>query len=175
MARAFVSMGSNVDPEKNIAQALRALSRSVHVTQLSTIYLTEPENRPEQAHYYNCVVELDTTVPPIELKRRVLRPIEDALGRTRSKDKSAARTMDLDLILYDNLMMMTTDLMLPDPDIARRPFLAIPLFELAPSLVLPGSGERIDMVASALSQTPMKPLRDYTERLRKELQHGRKQ
>jgi 2-amino-4-hydroxy-6-hydroxymethyldihydropteridine diphosphokinase len=175
MARAFVSMGSNIDPEENIAKALRALSRAIHITKLSTIYLTEPENRPEQPLYYNCVVEIETTIPPIELKRQILRRIEDALGRKRNDDKYAARTIDLDLILYDKLMMMTADLMIPDPDIVRRPFLAIPLFELAPSLVLPGSGERIDTVATALMHSPMKPLQDYTERLRKELLHGRKQ
>jgi len=175
MARAFVSMGSNIDPEENIAQALRALSRAVHITKLSTIYLTEPEDRPEQPMYYNCVMEIETAIPPIELKRRILRPLEDALGRKRNNDKYAARTIDLDLILYDELMMMTTDLMIPDPDIVRRPFLAIPLFELAPGLVLPGSGERIDTIAAALMHSPMKPLQDYTERLRKELLHGRKE
>jgi 2-amino-4-hydroxy-6-hydroxymethyldihydropteridine diphosphokinase len=175
MARAFVSMGSNIDPEENIVQALHALSRAVHITKLSTVYLTEPEGRPEQSLYYNCVVELETTISPIELKRRILRPIEDALGRKRNNDKYAARTMDLDLILYDELMMMTADLMIPDPDIVHRPFLAIPLFELAPGLVLPGSGELIDTVASALMHSPMKPLQDYTERLRKELLHGRKE
>jgi 2-amino-4-hydroxy-6-hydroxymethyldihydropteridine diphosphokinase len=175
MARAFVSMGSNIDPEENIAKALRALSRAIHITKLSTIYLTEPENRPEQPLYYNCVVEVETTIPPIELKRQILRRIEDALGRKRNDDKYAARTIDLDLILYDKLMMMTADLMIPDPDIVRRPFLAIPLFELAPHLVLPGSGERIETAATALMHSPMKPLQDYTERLRKELLHGRKQ
>lgn len=175
MARAFISLGSNIDPAKNIAEALRALSCSVQITKLSTVYLTEPEGRPEQPLYYNCVVELETAIRPVELKRRVLRPIEEALGRKRSEDKYAARTIDLDLIMYDDLMMMTADLMLPDPDIVRRPFLAIPLFELAPGLVLPGSGMRIETAASALRQAPMKPLQDYTERLRKELLHGRKQ
>jgi len=175
MARAFVSIGSNIDPEKNVAQALRALSRAVHITQLSTIYLTEPENRPEQPLYYNCVVELETTIPPIELKRQILRLIENTLGRERNGDKYAARTIDLDLILYDEQMMMTTDLMIPDPDIVHRSFLAIPLFELVPGLVLPGSGIRIDAIATKLMPSPMKPLRDYTERLRKEILHGRKQ
>jgi 2-amino-4-hydroxy-6-hydroxymethyldihydropteridine diphosphokinase len=175
MARAYVSMGSNVDPAGNTTQALCALSRAVHITNISTIYLTEPEGRPEQPQYYNGVVEIETDIPPVELKHGVLRRIEEALGRERSDDKYAARTIDLDLLLYDELVMTTADLTLPDPDIVRRPFLAIPLHELAPGLVLPGSGIRIDAAAAALLHTTMKPLKNYTERIRKEILHGRKQ
>ena len=120
-------------------------------------------------------MEIETDLAPRELKFQVLRRIESELGRTRGSDKFAARTIDLDLILYDELVMTTEDLTLPDPDILRRPFLAIPLHELAPGLVLPGSGLRISETAAALPRTRMKPLEDYTERLRKEILHERKQ
>jgi len=71
--------------------------------------------------------------------------------------------------------MTTPDLALPDPDIPERPFLAIPLHELAPGLILPGSGLRIQEAAAALSPNTMKPLAAYTEHLRKEFLHERKQ
>jgi dihydroneopterin aldolase/2-amino-4-hydroxy-6-hydroxymethyldihydropteridine diphosphokinase len=64
---------------------------------------------------------------------------------------------------------------LPDTDIVRRPFLAVPLLELAPGLQLPGSGLRINEIAAALPQDAMKPLQDYTARLRKGRLHERKQ
>ena len=175
MTRAFVSMGSNIEPEENTEKAIRLLGGEVRITGISTIYLTEAEGRPEQAKYYNCVVEIETDTSPGELKHGVLRRIENELGRTRSDDAFAPRTIDLDLILYNDLVMATEDLTLPDPDIVRRPFLAIPLQELAPGLVLPGSGLRIDEVASAMKRQNMKPLADYTEHIRKEVLHERKQ
>jgi 2-amino-4-hydroxy-6-hydroxymethyldihydropteridine diphosphokinase len=175
MARAFVSVGSNIDPEENTARALSALGREARITKISTVYLTEPEGRPEQPLFYNCVVEIETELSPVELKQKVLREIEKRLGRERTEDKYAARTIDLDLVLYDDLVMTTEGLTLPDPDIVRRPFLAVPLLELAPGLVLPGSGLRIAEAAAALQQNSMKPLKNYTERLRKEVLYGRKE
>ena len=65
------------------------------------VYRTEPLGRPEQPRYYNCVVEIETGIARVELKQTLLRPIEDALGRTHTADKFASRTIDLDLIVYD--------------------------------------------------------------------------
>ena len=175
MARAFVGIGSNIEPAENVEKAVSLLSAAVQIRGISTVYLTEAVGRPGQPPYYNCVVELETEEKPAELKQRVLRKIEKELGRIRGNDRSAARTIDLDLILYDRLVMTTEGLTLPDPDIVKRPFLAIPLLELAPDLQLPGSGLRINEIAAALPQDAMKPLQDYTARLRKGTLHERKQ
>jgi 2-amino-4-hydroxy-6-hydroxymethyldihydropteridine diphosphokinase len=175
MARAFISIGSNIDPETNVRNAVLRLAGMVRVAAVSTVSLTEPVGPPGQPPFYNCVVKIETDEAPRELKFVVLRRIESELGRTRSSDKFAARTIDLDLILYDDLVMTTDDLTLPDPDIVRRPFLAIPLAELAPGLVLPGSGLQIKEVAASLTPNTMEPLETYTEHLRKELLHERKQ
>jgi len=175
MARAFVSVGSNIEPAENTERAVRLLGRKEHIVGISTVYLTEAEGRPGQPQYYNCVVEIETDLPPVMLKHGVLKRIENELGRTQNEDKYAPRTIDLDLILYNDLVAATEDLTLPDPDIVRRPFLAIPLQELAPGLVLPGSGLRIDEVASAMKRQNMKSLANYTEHIRKEVLHERKQ
>jgi len=175
MARAFIGIGSNIEPAKNVRAAIRSLAQQAQVVGISTVYRTDALGRPEQHTYYNCVVEIETDLAPRELKFRLLRSIESELGRTRSSDKFAPRTIDLDVILYDELVMTTPDLALPDPDIPQRPFLAIPLHELAPGLVLPGSGLRIQEAAAALSPNAMKPLAAYTEHLRKEFLHERKQ
>jgi 2-amino-4-hydroxy-6-hydroxymethyldihydropteridine diphosphokinase len=175
MARAFISIGSNIDPEKNVRGALLRLGSAAQVKAVSTVYRTEPVGPPGQPPVYNCVAEIETDLAPRDLKFRLLRRIEAELGRTRGSDKFAARTIDLDLILYDDLVMTEEALTLPDPDIPRRPFLAIPLHELAPGLVLPGSGLRISDTVVALPRTVMLPLENYTERIRKELLHERKQ
>jgi 2-amino-4-hydroxy-6-hydroxymethyldihydropteridine diphosphokinase len=164
MARAFVSIGSNIDPARNVEAALRALARHVAVTGISTVYLTSAEGRPEQPSFYNCILEISAEINPLDLKFRVLRPIEAALGRERSSDKYAPRTIDLDLVLYGDLVMNEEGLVLPDPEIYRRSFLAVPLAELAPELILPGSDVRVSELARRFG--PMQPLESYTEGLR---------
>ena len=173
MTRAFISIGSNIDPEVNVRSAVLRLTETTRVKAISTVYRTEPVGPPGQPLYYNCVVEIETDLAPRDLKFKMLRRIESELGRTRGIDRFAARTIDLDLVLYDDLVIATEDLTLPDPDILVRPFLAIPLQELAPGLVLPGSGLPISEAVLAQPRTGMAPLENYTERIRKEILHER--
>lgn len=168
MAKAFLSVGSNIDPVENVRRALELLDRHADITGISTVYLTPAENRPEQPSYYNCVIEVETDMPPLEFKLSILRAIEKKLGRERTEDKFAARPIDLDLILYDDVVMENEALILPDPQILRRAFVAIPLHELSPGLRIPGSGVSLTEIAASLSAHGMKPLNQYTEDLRKE-------
>ena len=169
MARAFVSVGSNVQPAANVRTALTLLAARVHIVAVSTVYLTAPLGRPEQDSYYNCVVEIETGLPPRDVKEAVLRRVEDALGRRRSADKYAPRTIDLDLIAYGDLVVNETGMHLPDPEISERPFLALPLCELAPGWRVTGSDRPIEAVAAQLDCSDMRPLPDYTRRLRQEV------
>jgi 2-amino-4-hydroxy-6-hydroxymethyldihydropteridine diphosphokinase len=168
MARAFIGIGSNIEPERNVRAAVRSLAQQARVVGISTVYCTAALDRPEQPHYFNCVVEIETEAPPAEVKHGILRPIENGLGRKRSGDKHAPRTIDLDLILYGDLAMDAEDIRLPDPEILERPFLAIPLFELAPDLVLAGYDLPIGEIAARLPQDGMRALEDYTRLLREE-------
>jgi 2-amino-4-hydroxy-6-hydroxymethyldihydropteridine diphosphokinase len=165
-------MGSNVDPERNMREALRQLSSAVRVLKISTVYRTEPIERPEQACYYNCVAQVETQVSPLELKETVLRTIEDRLGRARGSDKYASRTIDLDLLLYGDLVLHESGIEIPDPDIMVRPFLARALFELSSDLVLPGSGKPIAEITRSLDTPALQPLDSYTALLKGELNHG---
>lgn len=174
MVHAFIGVGSNINPAENVRKAIRLLSKEEHISGISTVYETLPEGGLKQPRYYNCVVEIETKTPPEELKYKVLRKIEKDLGRKRSRDKYASRTIDLDLILYDDLVLKTDDFILPDPQIASRPYLAIPLYELNPDLMLPGSDLRIKELASSLSREGMQPLYDYTKNLKKEIIDGQK-
>jgi dihydroneopterin aldolase/2-amino-4-hydroxy-6-hydroxymethyldihydropteridine diphosphokinase len=162
-------MGSNIKPEENMHAALLALARREEIVAVSTVHQTEPEEVAGQPDFYNCVVEIRTEKTPADLKHGILRRIEADLGRKRTEDKFAPRTIDLDLVLYDDLVLQEDDLILPDPDIASRPYLAAGLSELAPDLTLPGTTSRIVDVAARLPKEKMKPLKDYTVRLRKDI------
>jgi len=172
MTRAYVAVGSNINPEENVKKAVHLLAHKTRVIGISTVYLTEPEGRSGQPPFYNLVVEVETEMPPKDLKYRVLRIIENDLDRVRTEDKYAPRTIDLDLILYNDLALQAEDLTLPDPEILRRPFLAFPLSELSPELILPGTALTIKQVLAGLSQARMKPMDGFTQLLRKEVSNG---
>ncbi len=172
MTRAFIGMGSNVEPERNLREALRQLASAVRVLGVSTVFETEPIGRPEQASYFNCVAAVETAFAPLALKQDVLRRIENRLGRVRSDDRYAARTIDLDLLLYGALVVNEAGLEIPDPDIMLRPFLAQGLAELAPDLVLPNTGTPVAELVRRMDSAALKRLEAYTALLRGELNHG---
>ena len=171
MARAFVGVGSNIDPTENVKKALRLLAQEMRVVAVSTVYETEPEGRRRQPRYYNCVVEVETEAPPAELKR-ALQGIEESLGRVRTADKYASRTIDLDVLAYDELSVQAPDLTLPNPDVATRAYLAAALAELAPALALPGIDLTAAELAKKLPKRGMRALDEYTAALRREVTHG---
>ncbi len=170
MHRVYLGVGSNLEPEANIPRALDLLRWLVRVDGISTFYRTDPvgpagsEGRPR---FVNGVLGGRTRLTPAKLKAG-LRRIEADLGRRRTADRYAPRTIDLDILLYDNLVQ-AGDVTVPDPAIQERPFLAVPLAELEPGLVLPGSGRRISEVAAALAAeaAKMEPLPSFTTSLRK--------
>ncbi len=168
----FVSFGSNLDPRRNVLAAARTLAARVRIVAVSTVYATEPLDRPEQVRFYNGVFQVETALEPRDLKYGVLRAIEAELGRERTEDKYAARTIDLDLILYNDLVLDTQGLVIPDPDLAERPFLALPLYELAPGLILPDSGRPLRELVRRFAGHDLRALPDYTTQLRKEVLHG---
>jgi 2-amino-4-hydroxy-6-hydroxymethyldihydropteridine diphosphokinase len=161
VTRAFIGVGSNIRPEENIREALRRLCQSTRLVSVSTFYREPAIGRPEEPDFYNGVVAIDTDLTRDTLKWQVLRTIEAELGRRRSGDKYASRTIDLDLLLYGDSV--------PDPDVQTRPFIAIPLYEIAPDLVLPDVRVAIREVAEQLATPDMQPLYEYTRSLRNEL------
>jgi 2-amino-4-hydroxy-6-hydroxymethyldihydropteridine diphosphokinase len=129
LALVYVSVGSNIEPERHIEAALGLLMNTVAVTAVSTFYRTEPIGRPEQDTYLNGVFEIRTNLPACEVTPAILHPIETKLGRLRSEDKFASRTLDLDLILYNDLETSSPSFSLPHPDIERA-FVLGPILEL---------------------------------------------
>jgi len=171
MPRVFVSVGSNVDPETNAGRAMRLLQRELGIRAVSTFYRTPALKRPADPPFVNGVVEVGDALGPLEVKKR-LRQIEQALGRERTADRFAPRTVDLDLIIYGDEVISSGGLTLPHPDIVERPFVAIPLLELAPDLILPDSRKPLRSLVSSMAPYPMQPLGELTRQLRTEVAHG---
>ncbi len=95
-----------------------------------------------------------------------------SLGRRRTADRHARRTIDLDLLILGDLVVDDERFRLPDPDIRVRPFIALPLLELAPDLVLPDTGEWLSQVAAGLSHAELAPDDELTSVLRRMLDGG---
>ncbi len=172
MARVFVGVGSSISPEENIREAIRLLRREVRVRAVSTFYRSEALDRPGDPPFCNGVVEVETDLPPAELRRAVLRRIESDLGRVRTEDRYAPRTIDLDILVYGDVVLTTDELVIPDPEIEQRAFLAVPLHELAPNLVLPGSERTIRQIAGRFADHRLEPLAAYSATLRRDVAHG---
>jgi 2-amino-4-hydroxy-6-hydroxymethyldihydropteridine diphosphokinase len=149
---AFIAVGSNIDPSKNIAASLLALKALVKITAVSNFYRTPAVGRPGRPDFLNGVIKIQTGLDPRRLKFDVLRKVESQFHRVRSADKFAARTIDLDVILYGSLVIDEPDLRLPDPAIRTYPFVAIPLLELAPDLILPDN--RTPLAAEPVTKRP---------------------
>jgi dihydroneopterin aldolase/2-amino-4-hydroxy-6-hydroxymethyldihydropteridine diphosphokinase len=168
---AFIAVGSNVEPFVNIPAALHLLQTQVHVTACSTFYQTEPLGcGKDQPSFVNGVWQIETTLTPLDMKYDVLWRIEDRLGRAWTQDKFSGRTIDLDLILYEDLVSTRPELVLPHPDLAR-PFVWTPVKELLdrdPELkprlmpLLPGppegpAGQRLEDLTQRLGRALANP------------------
>jgi 2-amino-4-hydroxy-6-hydroxymethyldihydropteridine diphosphokinase len=164
--RVFVGVGSNIEPEANVRRALQLLAREVRLRAVSTIYRTPAIGGGPP--FLDGVVEVSTALTPRALKLDVLRRIEAQLGRQRGPDPNAPRPIDLDLLIYGD-RVETDGLVLPDPEIAARPFLALALLELAPGLVLPDSRRALRDVVAGLVEPRMEPLGSFSESLRREV------
>jgi len=163
----YVAVGSNINPQDNISRALLALKTYFPINAVSNFYKTPALDRPSQADFINGVVRIQTGRSPREIKFDVLRNIEACLGRIRCADKYAPRTIDLDMILYGTEVIDEPDLRLPDPSIRLYPFVAVPLLELDPELILPDTQTSLsaEPVARPAADTLLLP--EFTESLRR--------
>jgi 2-amino-4-hydroxy-6-hydroxymethyldihydropteridine diphosphokinase len=164
----YVGVGSNVDPERNLLAALELLTGQVELAGVSTFYRTPPLERKDQPPFANGVFALVTDLGPRQIKQ-LLCAVEVKLGRRRTVDRHASRTVDLDLLILGDLVVDDPRFRLPDPDVRVRPFVALPLFELAPDLVLPDTREPLSQVAAGLSDAELTPDPELTEALRQTL------
>jgi 2-amino-4-hydroxy-6-hydroxymethyldihydropteridine diphosphokinase len=137
MNNAFLSLGSNIgDRAQNIARAIEALpSHGVRVVKQSSLYETEPIELRAQGWFLNCVVEVETILPPEELMQKLLE-IERSLGRERIVPKGP-RIIDMDILLFGSDVLKESQLEIPHPRMTSRRFVLVPLMEIAPDAVHP--------------------------------------
>lgn len=145
MPQAYIALGSNLQqPRRQVEQALDQLAQlpQTRLLQQSSLYRTAPldhnNHRSEQPEFINAVAQAETGLAPLALLRALL-AIEDRHGRERPY-RNAPRVLDMDLLLYDEVIMNTAELTLPHPRMFERGFVLLPLAEIAPELNIAGHG-----------------------------------
>jgi len=143
--RAFIGLGSNVgDGRTQLVAALEQVGclPETEVLRCSSLYRTAAWGIENQPDFTNAVAELETSLVPRDLLAALL-AVEKQLGRQRSNRQWGERTIDLDLLCYEQVVMKDADLQLPHPRMHSRAFVLIPLTELEPDFVIPGMGPAV--------------------------------
>ncbi len=149
--QAYIALGSNLaDPKNQILTAIKAIEQleSSQLISRSSLYISQPMGPSDQPQYINAVIQISTNLQPIVLLDK-LQTIELEHGRVRKNERWGARTLDLDILLIDNLKLNTKRLTVPHYGMKERNFVLIPLLEIAPNLVLP-SGEKVANLAAQI-------------------------
>ena len=138
---AYLSLGSNIEPEVNLPKAVKLLSKRGEVEKISSTWETEPVGG-EGGNYLNACLSYKTTLAHDELKTTILHLIESSLGRKRTQDKNAPRTIDIDIVLFDDEIVGGRWL--------SQLFVVVPLAEIYPDFQNPTSHESIAETATRL-------------------------
>ena len=150
---AFIALGSNLDdPAAQVKSAMTALEALplTRVLKCSSLYRSAPVGYLDQPDFINAVVQVETELAPHALLDAML-VLEQARGRTR-EFANAPRTLDLDLLLYDDRVLHEHGLTLPHPQMHRRAFVLQPLLEIAPECVIPCVGSAADAAKRCIDQ-----------------------
>ncbi len=139
--QAYISLGSNIAPRQNLVRAVQLLREAVTVNAISAVWETEAVGS-SGPRFMNATAWISTDLDAVSLKDRVLRPIEEQLGRVRSEDKYAPRTIDLDILVFDEKVL--------DDGLWKQDFLALPTGELRPDLLDEHTGRNLGEVAQNL-------------------------
>ncbi len=156
--QAAIGLGSNLgDSETTLKDALSKLDfiPGIHVAARSHLYQTAPIG-PPQPDYLNACAILSTSLAPETLLHTLLN-IEKQFGRVR-RERWGARTLDIDLLLYDNLTLTLPQLQIPHPRMTDRAFVLIPLAEIAPNWIEPVSGRTIATLAQQIDRSGVQQL-----------------
>lgn len=147
--RVCLLLGSNIDPEKNIRQAIELLSRRFALEQISEAWET-PAWGTNGPNFLNLAVLIYTSLDPLQLKTLVLRPLEAKLKRKRSADKFAPRTIDIDIIAWDAEVL--------EDGLWNHAHLAVPVAEILPCYQSDETGEYLEQAAQRLKRaSPIRP------------------
>lgn len=151
--RVFLALGSNIDPERNLPAAVRLLQNYGEVLRVSSVWETAPVGDVRQPNFLNAAALLLTSLNAADVRRRAIADIERELKRTRDpSNRNAARTIDVDIALFNSDCLEIDGRRIPDPDILTRVFVALPLSELDADYVHPLDGRTLRDIAGELRQ-----------------------
>ena len=143
MHQVYLSLGSNIQPEVNLPRAVELLYEYGEIVTVSSAWESAAVGS-DGPNFLNACALFNCPLLPVELKEQVIQPIETKLGRTRSEDKFAPRTIDIDIVLFDEQLC--------DHKYARQAFVVVPLAEIYPDFLSPLTNERIEQTAARLRQ-----------------------
>jgi 2-amino-4-hydroxy-6-hydroxymethyldihydropteridine diphosphokinase len=157
--RAYLSLGTNLgDRKANLETILDLLAQQVDISRVSSIYQTEPWGYSDQPFFLNQVAEINTTLRPVELLD-FLKGIERQLGR-KPTTRYGPRVADIDILFYGDEIIETDRLIVPHPRFRERAFVVVPLAEIAPDLLIPGSEETIKELLAGMDTTGVEVFQD---------------
>ena len=146
----FLLLGSNIEKERNLPAAVRLLAKMVDLKAVSPVYESAPVGLLEQPPFFNAVVRIQTRHDAVTIKREIIGRIERELKRVRQADKNAPRTIDADIVLFNDEVFEYDGRHVPDPDLLKFPHVAVPLADLAPEMTHPETGEPLAEIAARL-------------------------
>ncbi len=151
----FLSLGSNIRPRQNLEFALGEMSQKYSLSGISHVYETSPVGYAKQASFWNMVVAVATDEKPGSI-RKWAAVLEKKAGRVKKGKTFRPRTLDLDLILWKNLVERSKDHVLPHPDIETKAFVLFPLLEISPNLVHPENQKTLIEIAAGFREPSQK-------------------
>lgn len=152
MNQVFLALGSNIRPEYYLPQAVGLLSKHGVILRKSSVWQSKPVGDHAQADFLNAAVLLETDLDASRICFEIIAKIEQTLDRIRDPDnKNGPRTIDIDLVLFNEEQLQIEHRIIPDPEIVSRDFLAVPLAELAPQYCVPGLQRELSQIAHDLS------------------------
>lgn len=150
--RAYLALGSNIDPKQNLPAAVRALERYGRIAAVSRVWESAPVGFRAQPNFLNAAVLLETALSARDLCEGAVPSVERMLNRVRDPgNKNAPRTIDIDLVLFDREVFAVGSRKVPDPDLLTRAFVAVPVAEVDPQYVHPEVGRTLEDVAGSFS------------------------
>jgi 2-amino-4-hydroxy-6-hydroxymethyldihydropteridine diphosphokinase len=155
----YLSLGSNLgDRLDQLRLAIESLANLGEIQKTSSVYETDPWGYEDQPAFCNQVVLLETEIEPLELLQEIKR-VELKMGRTPTF-RYGPRVIDIDILLFDNIVFTKPELTIPHPEMKNRAFVLVPLLEIAPLLSIPGEKASIKNLLDQIGTTGIRKIQE---------------